>query len=145
MNPHSLPENVLQLDELEILVVVDNETDTPSSVDAGVPQVPEIIHLASRRPPSRHFEGHECKAVFDQLCCACHGLSVLVTGRRDGQLRSMLFDVGPYPELWLDNARRLDIDLSSIECIFLSHWHFDHSGGVPEAVAPVRQARGAPG
>jgi 7,8-dihydropterin-6-yl-methyl-4-(beta-D-ribofuranosyl)aminobenzene 5'-phosphate synthase len=116
MSPHdSPPADVLQLDELEILVVVDNETDTLSSVDAGVPQVPEIIHLASRTPPSRHFEGHECKAVFDQLCCACHGLSVLITGRRDGQPRRMLFDVGP------DNARRLDIDLSSIECIFLSH------------------------
>ena len=44
---------MLQLDELEILVVVDNETDTLSSVDAGVPQVPEVIHLAARTPATR--------------------------------------------------------------------------------------------
>ena len=106
----SLADDVAQLDELEILVVVDNETDTLSSVDDGVPQIPEIIHLAARTPPSREYLGHQCKAVFDQLCCACHGFSVLITGRRDGQAHGMLFDVGPYPDLWLDNARRLDID-----------------------------------
>ena len=75
---------VIELDELEILVVVDNETDTLSSVDDGVPQIPEVVHLAARTPPSREFEGHECKVVLDQLCCGCHGLSVLITGRKGG-------------------------------------------------------------
>src|SRR6266496_465772 len=146
MSPHdSLPAGILPLDELEVLVVVDNETDTLSSVDAGAPQIPEVMHLAARTPASRKYEGHECKTVFDQLCCACHGLSLLITGRRDGQQRSMLFDVGPYPDLWLDNARRLGIDLSRIECVFLSHWHFDHSGGFPEVIAAVSAARGSAG
>jgi 7,8-dihydropterin-6-yl-methyl-4-(beta-D-ribofuranosyl)aminobenzene 5'-phosphate synthase len=99
MNQESRADGAVQLDELEILVVVDNETDTLSSVDDGVPQVPEVVHLAARTPPSRIYEGHECKTVFDQLCCACHGLSVLITGRLDGQQHRMLFDVGPYPEL----------------------------------------------
>ena len=146
MSPQdSLPAGILSLDELEVLVVVDNETDTLSSVDAGVPQIPEVVHLAARTPASRKYEGHECKTVFDQLCCACHGLSLLITGRRDGQQRSMLFDVGSYPDLWLDNARRLGIDLSRIECVFLSHWHFDHSGGFPEVIAAVSAARGSAG
>lgn len=136
---------MLPLDELEILVVVDNETDTLSSVDAGVPQIAEIMHLAARTPASRNYRGHECKTVFDQLCCACHGLSVLITGRRGGEQHSMLFDVGPYPDLWLDNARRLAIDLSVIEHIFLSHWHFDHSGGFPEVITAVSAARAAAG
>jgi 7,8-dihydropterin-6-yl-methyl-4-(beta-D-ribofuranosyl)aminobenzene 5'-phosphate synthase len=132
----SLPHEMLQLDALEIVVVVDNETDTLSSVDVGVPQVPEVVHLAARTPTSRKYQGHECKTVFDQLCCACHGLSVLITGRRNGEVHTMLFDVGPYPDLWLDNARRLAIDLSRIECVCLSHWHFDHSGGFPEVSTP---------
>src|SRR5499427_3068621 len=136
-----LPEAIVALDELEILVVVDNETDTLSSVDPGVPQVPEVVHLASRTPASRKYEGHECKVVFDQLCCACHGLSVLITGRRGDGKRSMLFDVGPYPDIWLDNARRLGVDLSTIEHVFLSHWHFDHSGGFPRVIAAIREAR----
>jgi 7,8-dihydropterin-6-yl-methyl-4-(beta-D-ribofuranosyl)aminobenzene 5'-phosphate synthase len=141
MTHGSGPDGVAQLDELEILVVVDNETDTLSSVDEGVPQIPEVVHLAARTPPSRVYDGHECKTVFDQLCCACHGLSVLITGHRNGKEHTMLFDVGPYPDLWLDNARRLAIDLSKIESIFLSHWHFDHSGGIPDVVAAITEAR----
>jgi 7,8-dihydropterin-6-yl-methyl-4-(beta-D-ribofuranosyl)aminobenzene 5'-phosphate synthase len=102
-----------------------------SSFDEGVPQVPEVVHLAARTPPSRQYKGHDCKTVFDQLCCGCHGLSVLITGRQGEQQRRMLFDVGPYPGIWLENARRLAIDLSTIEWVFLSHWHFDHSGAYP--------------
>jgi len=145
MTQDRLPDGVLSLHQLEILVVVDNETDTLSSVDEGVPQIPEVAHLAARTPPSRKHEGHDCKLVFDQLCCACHGLSVLATGRRGDQTRRMLFDIGPYPDLWLDNARRLAIDLSTIECIFLSHWHFDHSGGFPDVIAAIAKARRAAG
>jgi len=136
-----MPPGILALDELELLVVVDNETDTLSSVDEGVPQIPEVAHLAARTPPSRKHEGHDCKQVFDQLCCACHGLSVLATGGRDGRTRGLLFDIGPYPDLWLDNAKRLAIDLSTIDSVFLSHWHFDHSGGFPDVVAAIAQAR----
>ena len=141
----SLPVGVAYLNSLEIVVVVDNETDTLSSVDEGVPQIPEVAHLLARTPASREHDGHECKTVFDQLCCACHGFSVLVTGRRDTDEHTMLFDVGPYPDLWLDNARRLDIDLTKIECVFLSHWHFDHSGGFPEVIAAIAEARSKAG
>lgn len=145
MTRYSLPDAVKELDELTMLVVVDNESDTLSSVDEGVPQVPEVTRHAARTPPARKFGDHECKVVFDQLCCACHGFSVLVTGRGDGREHSLLFDTGPYADLWLDNARRLGVDLSTIECVFLSHWHYDHSGGLPEVVAAITRARTARG
>jgi 7,8-dihydropterin-6-yl-methyl-4-(beta-D-ribofuranosyl)aminobenzene 5'-phosphate synthase len=129
------------LDELSLLIVVDNETDTLSSVAEGIPQVSEVARLASRAPVVREYGGHPCKVVFDRLCCAAHGFSVLATGRSGGVERTMLFDVGPYPQLWLDNAGRLGVDLARIEVIFLSHWHFDHSGGLPAVVAAVAGAR----
>lgn len=135
------------LDELVLTVVVDNETDTLSSVDAGVAQIPEIASLLGRVAPTREHDGHPGVCVFDQLCVACHGLSVLVTGQRGSETRTVLFDVGPYGDVWLDNAERLGIELASIEVLFLSHWHSDHSGGFPvvvEAIASARVAAGLP-
>jgi 7,8-dihydropterin-6-yl-methyl-4-(beta-D-ribofuranosyl)aminobenzene 5'-phosphate synthase len=136
---------VQELDELELVVVVDNETDSLSSVDDGLPQVPEMFRLAGRLPRTEVCDGHSGWEVFDHMCCACHGLSVLATARRGDESRTMLFDVGPYPKVWLDNAEHLGIDLASIECIFLSHWHFDHSGGFPDVVAAVAAARASCG
>jgi 7,8-dihydropterin-6-yl-methyl-4-(beta-D-ribofuranosyl)aminobenzene 5'-phosphate synthase len=131
-----------ELDQLRLLVVVDNETDTLSSVDDGVPQVPEMYHHLARVPATRVTpDGHPCHPAYEHLCVACHGFSVLVTGRLGSEERTMLFDVGPSPAVWRDNAQRLGIDLAAIEVIFLSHWHFDHSGALPEVAADVAAAR----
>jgi len=135
----------VELDELEVLVVVDNESDTLSSIDPGVPQLAEAAHLAARTAVSRQQDGHDAKVVFDRLCCACHGLSLLITGRRGHVEHRILFDVGPYPDVWLANARRLGVDPSTIEYVFLSHWHFDHSGGLPDVVGAIAAARTARG
>jgi len=129
------------LDELRLLVVVDNATDTLSSVDEGVPQIPEAAHLLTRVPTTREYAGHPGKVIFDRLCCACHGFSALVTGRIGDREHTILFDVGPYADIWKANAARLDIDVATIEAVFLSHWHFDHSGGMPEVVAAISSAR----
>jgi len=135
----------VELDELRLLIVVDNETDTLSSIDEGVPQIPEAVGLIGRVPSIREFDGHPCKPIFEHLCCACHGFSALVTGRRGQDEHCVLFDVGPYPDIWLANAKRLGIDLARIEAIFLSHWHADHSAGIPmvaEAIAAARLEAG---
>lgn len=131
---------IVPLDELRLLVMIDNETDTLSSVDEGVPQIPEAAHLAARLP-THERAGYPGKVVFDKLCCACHGFSVLATGRRGDREHTVLFDVGPYADVWKANAARLGVDLATIEAIFLSHWHFDHSGGIPEVVAAISEAR----
>lgn len=131
----------LELDELRILIVVDNETDTLSSVDEGVPQLPEAAGLISRIPSIQEVDGHPCKPVFEHLCCGCHGFSALVTGRRGEEEHSVLFDVGPYADIWLANAKRLDVDLSGIDALFLSHWHADHSAGIPAVTAAIAAAR----
>ncbi|MGI9611702.1 MAG: MBL fold metallo-hydrolase [Acidimicrobiales bacterium] len=130
----------IALDELTLTVLVDNETDTLSSVDDGIPEIPEAATLASRLPLEKRGD-HDCVTVFDHLCVACHGLSVLATGRRGDETHTVLFDVGPYPDVWLANAERQAVDLASIERLVLSHWHFDHSGGFPEVVRAISEAR----
>ncbi|MGZ4761892.1 MAG: MBL fold metallo-hydrolase [Ilumatobacteraceae bacterium] len=140
MNIRSTP-----LDALTVTVVVDNETDNLSSIDAGIPQLPEVVSLLKRIPPTRQLDGHDCIPVFDHLCVACHGLSVLLIGVAGTERHAVLFDVGPYGDVWVDNARRLGIDISIIETVFLSHWHWDHSGGFPVAISAIAEARRAAG
>ena len=44
--------------------------------------------------------------------------------------KKILFDTGSRPETVLNNARELGIDLSDVEDVFLSHNHYDHTGGL---------------
>ncbi len=139
------PTAVPELDELTITVVVDNATDTLSSIGPGIPQLPEMAHLLGSIPPSGRHEGHDCVVAFDHLCVACHGFSALATARQGDRKATVLFDVGPYGDVWLANAERLAVDLSGIDVLFLSHWHWDHSGGITDVVTAIAEARGKAG
>src|SRR5262249_1575038 len=66
--------------------------------------------------------------------------SALVTGRHGSEERSVLFDIGPSADVWLENARRLGVRLAPIEAVCLSHWHADHSGGLPGVVAAISRS-----
>ena len=46
------PVEIAALDALDLLVVVDNESDTLSSVDKGAPQLPELGRLVRACSPS---------------------------------------------------------------------------------------------
>jgi len=54
------------------------------------------------------------------------GLAVLVQGAE----KTVLFDTGPDGPLLLGNLHRLGIDPSTIDAVFLSHDHHDHTGGM---------------
>jgi 7,8-dihydropterin-6-yl-methyl-4-(beta-D-ribofuranosyl)aminobenzene 5'-phosphate synthase len=93
------------------------------------------------------YDGHDMVVTLDRLCVACHGFSALAAARAGDHRTTVLFDVGPYGDVWLANARRLEIDLSGIDVLFVSHWHWDHTGGVPTVVAAIaaeRQRAGRP-
>src|SRR5215468_9524587 len=74
------PVEIAALDALNLLVVVDNESDTLSSVDKGVPQLPELGRPVARVPRLAPKDGHDCVEPWGHLCLACHGFSALVTG-----------------------------------------------------------------
>ena len=46
------PVEIVALDALDLLVVVDNESDTLSTVDKGVPQLPELGRTGRACSPS---------------------------------------------------------------------------------------------
>lgn len=54
-----------------------------------------------------------------------HGLSLLIELNK----KKILFDTGA-SDLLLDNARKLNIDLSDIDILIISHGHYDHMGGI---------------
>ena len=62
------------------------------------------------------------------------GLSALV--EVDG--RCVLFDAGRYPDTVLRNAAVLDVDLSCVTDVVLSHFHFDHNTGLLPLLRDLR-------
>ena len=54
-----------------------------------------------------------------------HGLSILLETDR----HRILLDTGA-SDMFIRNAERLDIDLSSVDYVFVSHGHSDHAGGL---------------
>ncbi|OJH36250.1 MBL fold metallo-hydrolase [Cystobacter ferrugineus] len=119
------------VDRLEVFVLVDNVLDLLSTVPPDVtPEVPNLV-----RAGMREFSG-SC------LCCAAWGLSLLVTAHVGSVRHTVLFDAGPESYAFERNARRLGVDLGSIEAAVLSHGHFDHAGGLPQALRMIHEANG---
>ncbi|HEX3992680.1 MAG TPA: MBL fold metallo-hydrolase [Acetobacteraceae bacterium] len=123
---------VLQpIDRLDIQVLVDNVTDSLSSTPAFVTR--EWMTL--RRQGLRIQAG-------GSLCCANHGLALVITTHGPSGARTMLFDGGPVDYAVERNGVRLGIDFGAIGAAMLSHGHWDHAGGLPRALGMIVQANG---
>ena len=51
------------------------------------------------------------------LCCANHGLSLVIAVEADGERRSILFDGGPVDYAVERNGPRLGVDFAAIEAV----------------------------
>jgi 7,8-dihydropterin-6-yl-methyl-4-(beta-D-ribofuranosyl)aminobenzene 5'-phosphate synthase len=123
--------NVVAVDALEVLVIVDNATDSLSTNPKNV--IPEWSGLLT---------GGRLRMISGQnICCAHHGLSLLITTQSGGERRSLLFDAGPEGATFLRNANILGVDFGAIETVVLSHGHWDHAGGLLAAVEAIARAR----
>lgn len=65
-----------------------------------------------------------------------HGLSVYL--EKDGQ--TFLFDTGA-SDVFIRNAQKLNIDLSAVDYLFISHAHNDHIGGLQAFMEINHQAK----
>lgn len=63
--------------------------------------------------------------VYGQGLVAEHGLSVYI----ETEHRKILFDTGQ-TGLFLQNAQKLGVEIGDIDCLILSHGHYDHTGGL---------------
>ncbi|BBE31326.1 MBL fold metallo-hydrolase [Tepiditoga spiralis] len=54
-----------------------------------------------------------------------HGFSILI--EKDN--KKLLFDTG-HTDVYMKNAKKLNLDLNEVDAIVLSHGHYDHAGGI---------------
>jgi len=113
--------NLSEIDRLEVVALMDNVSDPFTKSH------PNMRWNESQYRSSVLMKEEFCGADF---CRACNGLSLLMRLHYSGNTRTLLFDAGPDEHLAVDNAKRLDIDLSAVEAVVLSHGHFDHYGGI---------------
>jgi 7,8-dihydropterin-6-yl-methyl-4-(beta-D-ribofuranosyl)aminobenzene 5'-phosphate synthase len=65
------PVEIAALDALDLLVVVDNDSDTLSSVDKAVPQLPDLRRQVAGFPILRPRTAMTASSPGGYLCLAC--------------------------------------------------------------------------
>jgi 7,8-dihydropterin-6-yl-methyl-4-(beta-D-ribofuranosyl)aminobenzene 5'-phosphate synthase len=122
------------VDRLEVVVVIDNATDSLSTTPRHV--VPEWSWLLA--------SGRLATLSGASTCCAHHGFSLLITAHIGTERHAMLFDAGPEGATFTRNAGILGVDFGAIEVVVLSHGHWDHGGGLLAAVEAIAGSRPVP-
>ncbi len=118
-------------DRVEVLVLVDNVTDSLSSTPGFVTREWALLQRKGMRV-----------TTGGALCCANHGLSLVITAHGPEGPRTVLFDGGPVDYAVARNGARLGVEFGAIEAVVLSHGHWDHAGGIPQALDLIRAANG---
>jgi len=116
-----------QVDKIEVVVLVDNKSDSLSTIPAS--------------PGSKSFHSEFVNLMKNGMtelkgssqCCALHGLSLLVTAHRGSERRTVLFDAGPVDFGMEYNGERLGAKFGDVDAVMLSHGHWDHAGGLTKA------------
>src|ERR1700722_19907566 len=110
---------LIEAARVEVQGLVDNLTDSLSSTPPFVTREwPALVRKGMRR------------VAGGELCCANHGLSLVIRAFAGERERVVVFDAGPVDYAVERNGKRLVIDFGAIEAVVLSHGHWDHGGGL---------------
>jgi 7,8-dihydropterin-6-yl-methyl-4-(beta-D-ribofuranosyl)aminobenzene 5'-phosphate synthase len=78
----------------------------------------------------------------EALLCANLGFGLRLVSQAENVQRIMLFDTGPEGAIFIRNCANLGIRLGEVECIAVSHGHWDHMAALPQAVEAIAKAGG---
>jgi 7,8-dihydropterin-6-yl-methyl-4-(beta-D-ribofuranosyl)aminobenzene 5'-phosphate synthase len=67
------------------------------------------------------------------------GLSLYVEINSGEERYRILMDTSGSSDALFKNARKLEVNLSNVEAIFVSHWHLDHCGSLSHVLPLLRQ------
>ena len=70
---------------------------------------------------------------------AKHGLAYFIKAKIDDSEVTVMMDTGPTPEALLHNVDAMNINLQNVDIIALSHGHYDHTGGLIEALKQIKK------
>jgi 7,8-dihydropterin-6-yl-methyl-4-(beta-D-ribofuranosyl)aminobenzene 5'-phosphate synthase len=74
----------------------------------------------------------------EALLCANLGFGCRLVSTAGGVRHTMLFDTGPEGTIFIRNCANLGIALGEVECIAVSHGHWDHMAALPAALDAIR-------
>jgi len=124
--------DLVAVDSVEVNVLVDNVTDSLSSVPHDVVnEVPILMKNGTLK-----------MAAGEYRCCAHHGLSLIITVHAGSERQTLVFDAGPEAYTVTRNGALLQIPFGDAGAVVLSHGHWDHAGGLTEAVRLVAAQNG---
>jgi len=122
--------NVLrEVDSAEIISLMDNSVDFLSTIEKE--EVKQVRKWVGERWGAKWVAEHFRSPTAE------HGFSLLIRVSSGGKTHCILYDTGSSPEGVIANANRMGLDLSEIECVVLSHGHYDHSGGLPATLKAI--------
>ncbi|TMK53915.1 MAG: MBL fold metallo-hydrolase [Actinobacteria bacterium] len=101
------------VDAVEVTIVMDLYLDLLMAGQEGVRRFPIAYDWFER----------------DKLL-AEHGFSALIRVTRNGETQSILYDAGLSPNALRHNLDVMDLDVTDMRAIVLSHGHADHHGGL---------------
>jgi len=109
---------LVPVERLDVRVLVDNVTDQLSTNPAGVQSEFAALMTAGMTT-----------IAGEAICCAHHGLSLLVTARGGGASHTILFDAGPEGDAIERNGARVGVDFGAVESLVLSQCKRAESAG----------------
>ena len=115
---------LLPVDSIQVSVLVDNVSDTLSTVPKDVKNEMAILLEKDSLP----------MAAGEFRCCAHHGLSLVIAATIGRDKQTLIFDAGPEAYAVTRNGGLLKTPFGDAGAVVLSHGHWDHAGGLTEAV-----------
>ena len=74
---------------------------------------------------------------YDSPYLGQHGISFLLTAERDDVVKNILVDVAQDSAALIENINRMQIAISCIDAVVLTHCHYDHTRGIAKILREI--------